>query len=42
MAVKGDVLINFADIVPYTLHCSLCKSNLENKDLQIKTFEKWL
>ena len=39
-AVKGDILINIADFEPHTLDCNLCKSNVENKDLQIKTFDK--
>ena len=39
-AVKGDVLIVIADFEPHTLDCNLCKSNVENKDLQIKTLDK--
>ena len=39
-AVKGDILINIADFEPHTLDCNLCKSNVENEDLQIKTFDK--
>ena len=38
--VKGDVLIIIADFEPHTLDCNLCKSNVENKDLQIKTLDK--
>ena len=39
-AVKGDVLINIADFQLHTLDYNLCKVNVENKDLQIKTFDK--
>ena len=39
-AVKGDVLINIADFEAHTLDCNLCKSNVKNNDLQIKTFDK--
>ena len=38
--VKGDKLINIADFEPHTLDYNLCKSNVENKVLQIKTFDK--
>ena len=38
--VKGYVLIIIADFEPHTLDCNLCKSNVENKDLQIKTLDK--
>ena len=38
--VKGDVLINIADFEPHTLDCNFCKSNVKNKDLQIKIFDK--
>ena len=37
--VKGDVLINITDFEPHTLDCNLYKSNVENIDLQIKTFD---
>ena len=39
-AVKGDVLSNIADFEAHTLDCNLRDSNVENKDLQIKTFNK--
>ena len=33
-------MINIAYFEPHTFDSNLCKSNVENEDLQIKTFDK--